>query len=161
MSVEEQRIRVTGPQGLPEARLIHLRLAEQMRQVAEWNVELVLVNSHDGGCAYQLHAGIFRRLCSNGLVISDTRFEAIRFRHAGVNPDEVIQSSFRLVDFIPGVAGLIERFRGRELSATESIAFARTALTMRYGNLDAAPVEAETLRNRGGRKTPTRTCGRR
>jgi len=39
-------------------------------------VELVLLNSHDAGCAYQIHAGIHRRICSNALVISESGFQA-------------------------------------------------------------------------------------
>ena len=37
--------------------MVRFRRAEQMQTLDEWNVELVLLNSHDAGCAYQLHAG--------------------------------------------------------------------------------------------------------
>jgi len=63
--VEEQRIRTEARRGF-QKHLVRFRRAEQMETLDEWNVELVLVNSHDAGCAYQLHAGIFRRRCSNG-----------------------------------------------------------------------------------------------
>ncbi|MBV8275090.1 MAG: DUF932 domain-containing protein, partial [Verrucomicrobia bacterium] len=32
--------------------------------------EVVLVNSHDKSSAYQLHCGLFRLVCTNGMVIS-------------------------------------------------------------------------------------------
>src|SRR5512139_3984536 len=83
VAVEEQRIRSEARRGY-QKHLIRFRRAEQMETLDEWNVELVLVNSHDAGCAYQLHAGIYRRICSNGLVMSDGSFTAIRFRHAGL-----------------------------------------------------------------------------
>ena len=63
-------------------------------------VELVLVNSHDAGCAYQLHAGIYRRICSNGLVVSNGSFTAIRFRHTGLLGGEIVQASLRLLNSI-------------------------------------------------------------
>ena len=113
--------------------------------VAEWNVELVLLNSHDRGCAYQLHAGIFRRICSNGLVISEGSFEAIRFRHSKLDTDEVVQASFRLLEYVPKVGELVNRFRYRALEARESLALAEHALVMRYGSLEKAPVEVDTL----------------
>ena len=69
VDVEEQRIRREARRGF-QKHLVRLRLAAQMETLDEWNVELVVVNSHDAGCAYQLHAGIFRRICSNGLVTS-------------------------------------------------------------------------------------------
>ena len=142
--VEEQRSRTEARRGY-QKHLLRFRRAEQMQTLDEWNVELVLLNSHDKGCAYQLHAGIFRRICSNGLVLSELSFEAIRFRHAGLLADEVVQASFRLLDFLPRVGELVNRFRSRELEPRESLEFARHALLLRYESVEAAPVEPETL----------------
>src|SRR5215471_20892423 len=76
---EQQRARTAAKVGF-QKHLLRFRLAEQMQTLDEWNAELVLTNSHDAGCAYVMRIGIFRRLCSNGLVVSDDSFEAIRFR---------------------------------------------------------------------------------
>jgi hypothetical protein len=144
VSVEEQRIRNEARRGF-QKHLIRFRLAVQMTTLDEWNVELVVVNSHDAACAYQLHAGIFRRICSNGLVISDSDFQAIRFRHAGLDPDEVVKASFGLIEFMPRVGELVNRFRSRALAGSEAYDFARHALLLRYESLEEAPVEADTL----------------
>ena len=37
--------------------LIRFRQVEQMQTLDDWNVELLLLNSLDAGCAYQLNAG--------------------------------------------------------------------------------------------------------
>lgn len=144
VNVEEQRIRNETRRGF-QKHLIRFRRAEQMETLDEWNVELVLINSHDKGCAYQLHAGIYRRVCSNGLVLSEGSFEAIRFRHAGLLADEVVQASFRLLDYVPKVGELVERFRARTLEVRESLALAGHALVLRYASLAAAPIDSETL----------------
>ena len=144
VDVEEQRIRTEARRGF-QKHLLRFRRAEQMATLDEWNVELVLVNSHDAGCAYQLHAGIYRRICSNGLVLSEGSFTAIRFRHAGLEPDEVVQASLRLIEFMPRVGELVNRFKARRLDAAESRRFAETALLLRYPSLAEAPVDAETL----------------
>lgn len=144
VAVEEQRIRNEARRGF-QKHLIRFRRAEQMETLDEWNVELVLLNSHDAGCAYQIHAGIYRRICSNGLVLSQDSFEAIRFRHAGLLAEEVVQASFRLLDYLPKVGALVERFRARALDARESLALAGHALVLRYASLDAAPIDPETL----------------
>lgn len=144
VNVEEQRIRNETRRGF-QKHLIRFRRAEQMETLDEWNVELVLVNSHDRGCAYQLHAGIYRRICSNGLVLSEGSFEAIRFRHAGLLGDEVVQASFRLLEYVPKVGELVQRFRARALDVRESLDLARHALLLRYPSVELAPVEAETL----------------
>ena len=38
---------------------------------------VVLVNSHDKSSAYQLHCGLFRLVCTNGMVVSDGTFQRI------------------------------------------------------------------------------------
>lgn len=144
VDVEEQRIRKETRRGF-QKHLLRFRRAEQMETLDEWNVELVMVNSHDAGCAYQLHAGIYRRICSNGLVISEGGFSAIRFRHAGLEPEEVVRASLRLMDYIPKVAGLVQKFRARLLDSRESLGFAEQALLLRYPGLPEAPVDPETL----------------
>jgi hypothetical protein len=144
VDVEEQSIRNEARRGF-QKHMIRFRRAEQMQTLDEWNVELVLLNSHDRGCAYQLHAGIFRRVCSNGLVMSEGSFEAIRFRHSKLDTDEVVQASFRLLEYLPRVGELVNRFRCRALEARESLALAEHALVMRYGSLQKAPVEVDTL----------------
>ena len=144
VAVEEQRIRSEARRGF-QKHLLRFRRAEQMQTLDEWNVELVLVNSHDAGCAYQLHAGLYRRICSNGLVIPDGQFETIRFRHAGLEADAVVQASFRLIDYMPRVSGLVERFKGRVLDEREQRQFAEAAVLLRYPSLAAAPVDPLTL----------------
>ena len=110
-AVEEERIRSEArPRRGVQKHLLRFRRAEQMETLDEWNVELILVNSHDAGCAYQLHAGLDRRICSNGLVISDGQFETIRFRHAGLEAEEVVRASFRLIDYMPRVGEMVNRF---------------------------------------------------
>jgi len=144
VSVEEQRSRIESKRGF-QKHLIRFRLASQMASLDEWNVELVLINSHDAGCAYQLHAGLYRRICSNGLVCSDTSFEAIRFRHAGLEAQEVVQASFRLIECMPRLSGMVQRFRGRSLEGETARRFAAQALQLRYPSLAEAPVEPSTL----------------
>ena len=144
VEVEEQRIRNELRRGF-QKHLLRFRRVEQMATLDEWNVELVLLNSHDRGCAYQLHAGIYRRICSNGLVMSEGSFEAIRFRHSKLETDEVVRASFRLLEFVPKVGELVKRFRDRLLDAHESLELAHHAVLLRYPSLDASPVEPETL----------------
>ncbi len=144
VAVEEQRIRTEARRGF-QKHLLRFRRAEQMETLDEWNVELVLVNSHDAGCAYQLHTGIYRRICSNGLVLSDSQFESIRFRHAGLEAEQVVTASLRLLDYMPRVAELVSRFRSRVLDQRESQQFAEQAVLLRYSTLAEAPVDAATL----------------
>ena len=142
VQVEEQRPRKVERLGF-QKHLIRFRQVEQMQTLDEWNVELVLLNSHDAGCAYQLHAGIYRRICSNGLVVSEAGFEALRFRHSGLDPVEVVRASLRVIEFMPQVSRRIQDFRMRSMSSGEQLAFARAALAVRFE--EDAPVDPGSL----------------
>jgi hypothetical protein len=45
--------------------------------------QILLTNSHDGGNAFTLSAGIFRLVCSNGLVIKTEDYGSARLVHKG------------------------------------------------------------------------------
>jgi hypothetical protein len=144
VAVEQQRVRTATRFGF-QKHLIRFRRAEQMNTLDEWNAELVLTNSHDAGCAYVLRVGIYRRICSNGLVVGADSFESIRFRHAGLQASEVVQASYRILEYLPKVGTLIDRFRDRTLTPSEAEGFARQALLVRFESLDVSPVEPATL----------------
>src|SRR5260221_1494852 len=68
---QEQSIRTEARRGFQKhvvrfARVEHLQTWEK-NQVRP---EVVLVNSHDKSSAYQLHCGLFRLVCTNGMVVS-------------------------------------------------------------------------------------------
>lgn len=125
--------------------LVRFRLARQMNELDEYNVELLLTNAHDGSSAYVLNAGIFRRICKNGLVVSDASFEALRFPHRGLNPDRVAEGSMELANRIPSIVRRVGDFSRRLLSQGEQEAYAEEALALRY--TQNPPVRAGSLLN--------------
>jgi len=91
---QEQSIRTEARRGFQKhvvrfARVEHLQTWEK-NQVRP---EVVLVNSHDKSSAYQLHCGLFRLVCTNGMVVSDGTFQRISIKHSGFNPESVIEAS--------------------------------------------------------------------
>ena len=51
--------------------------------------QILLTNSHDGKNSFTFTAGLFRMVCENGLVISDTQFEDVKMRHMGYSFSEL------------------------------------------------------------------------
>lgn len=47
--------------------------------------QILIVNSHDGSSSFQFRAGIFRLICSNGLVVCTENFGKTCLRHSGYN----------------------------------------------------------------------------
>jgi hypothetical protein len=144
VAAEQQRVRLEARRGF-QKHLIRFRRREQMETLDEWNPELVLTNSHDASCCYVLQVGIYRRICSNGLVVSDESFEAIRFRHSRLTTDAIVLASFEVLTFIPKLGGTVARFRSRQLTSGQATDFAAQALLLRYGSLEEAPVEPASL----------------
>jgi hypothetical protein len=103
--------------------------------------ELVLLNSHDGSSSYQLISGIFRFVCSNGLIAGDV-FNDVRVRHSGRVVDDVIEGSFRVLENTNEIMSRIDTYKAITLSQPEQQVFANAALQLRW---DEAPVAPERL----------------
>jgi hypothetical protein len=94
--------------------------------------EIVLLNSHDGTSSYQLHAGLFRFVCSNGMVVADTCITQQRIPHKGDIVDNVIEGVYSIVEDLPEVVGQVEAFRSLNLSADEEQIFGQAAMALRW-----------------------------
>src|SRR3546814_13359683 len=74
--------------------MLRLRHASQING-AEAN-EIVLQNSHAGTSSYQMLAGMFRFVCSNGLVCGDTVAD-VRVPHKGDVATHVIEAAYEVL----------------------------------------------------------------
>jgi hypothetical protein len=68
---EQQSVRTEARRGF-QKHLIRFARAEHLGSWEKNPVrpEVVLLNSHDKSSAYQLHCGLFRLVCTNGMVVS-------------------------------------------------------------------------------------------
>src|SRR5882762_7334975 len=82
-------------------------------------LEAVLINSHDGTSAYKLMCGIFRFVCSNGMVVADSLLESINIRHTGNVIEEVVAGSNRILENGPRVMDTVQAWKGIQLSQPE------------------------------------------
>ena len=124
--------------------MLRLRHASQI-DAAEAN-EIVLLNSHDGTSSYQMLAGVFRFVCSNGMVSGDTSSD-IRVRHSGDILNNVIEGAFKVMEDFERVDGQMNGMKALSLNEGEQGAFARAALALRYDTeLAPSPItEAQLL----------------
>jgi hypothetical protein len=144
VSALEQSVRLDARRGY-QKHVIRFQRADQIGQILEYRPEVCLMNSHDRSSAYQLHAGLFRFVCSNGLIVADSTFEHISIRHSGFNPDKVIEASFRVLENIPQLVESVESFRARRLTIDEQRRFAYSALVLKYDEIAKAPVGPDKL----------------
>ena len=142
--VSEQTVRLEIWKGF-QKHMIRFQRSDLIARDAEYSPEICLVNSHDRSSAYQLHAGIFRMICGNGLIIADSTFERVSIRHTGFSPSMVVDASLKVLDSLPQLTDAVESFRARRLTPAESKAFAESAILLRYDDLKAAPISPEKL----------------
>ena len=140
----EQRIRTSDRQGF-QKHMIRFARVDDLRRTQAERPELVLVNSHDRSSAYQLHAGIFRFVCSNGMILADSVFARISIMHVHFEPSKIIEASFEIVREMPAIADLLEGYKARQLTTVERTAFGEAALILKYDSLEKAPVGAEKI----------------
>lgn len=115
-----------------------LRLRHQSLTTASDEVpEIILLNSHDGTSSYQLLSGIFRFVCSNGLIAGDV-CDDIRVRHSGNVVDNVIDGATRVLDNIQLVTDRIDTYKAITLSQDEQHVLAKAAAQARWG--DESPI---------------------
>lgn len=98
--------------------------------------ELLLTNSHDGKNAFHLRVGLYRLVCSNGLVIADDEFSNVSIRHMGYTFDELRTQVLGMIDTLPNLVNKINTFRNTELSEDKITEFAVKAAMLRWKNQD-------------------------
>ena len=94
--------------------------------------QLLLTNSHDGGNAFTLSAGIFRLVCSNGLVLKTEDYGTSRLVHKGYS-FEAIQDLVN--DFVATIDETLTRITAMkevELTKAQQMEFAKAAALLRF-----------------------------
>jgi hypothetical protein len=96
--------------------------------------EVVLVNSHDGTSAYKLMAGIFRMICTNGMIVCESSAGELSVPHKGNIVDRVIEGSFEIIGQSQKALGTIDTWQQLRLTAGEQAAFSEAAHTLRFAD---------------------------
>jgi Domain of unknown function (DUF932) len=115
--------------------MIRFRSAAALSQTAvvgDSVLEAVLINSHDGTSAYKLMCGIFRFVCSNGMVVADSLLESINIRHTGNVIGDVIDGSNRILENGPRVMNVVNDWKRLQLTMPEQKLLAESAHSLRF-----------------------------
>lgn len=110
--------------------------------------EVILVNSHDGTSAYKLIAGMFRLVCSNGLMIAESTTASLSVRHKGNIVAEVVDASNQIIEGSQKALATATEWSHLQLTDGEQKAFAEAAHTVRFADSEgkvSTPITAEQL----------------
>ena len=106
---------------------------------------ILLTNSHDGMQAFKFSVGIFRLVCSNGLVIADEQFSDFKIKHKGYTFGELRNVVKQAVEDLPNRVQVMNDMKNRILSEEEKRKLALDAMLIRAGvktlNYDEETIE--------------------
>lgn len=94
--------------------------------------ELVVVNAHDGTASFWLKAGVFRLVCSNGMIVSEAVFASIKIRHINYSYDAVRDAVFQYAAQMPQITQKVHELQAIDLDETLKLTFARQAVALRF-----------------------------
>jgi hypothetical protein len=124
---------------------------ERELKVADTCLEVYLRNAHDGTASYEIGAGLFRLVCSNGLTVDSGTIEAVRVRHCGNRErqlHQVVEGAHAIVAHAPLALEAPRVWPTILLSRDEQMVFAKAAHTVRFGDSNGhteTPITAEQL----------------
>jgi len=139
VSASEGRTRNEDFEGF-QGHMIRLRNARQIPKINDTHVELVVQNSHAGFTSFKFMAGLFRLICSNGLVIADKTFESKRITHVSYEASKVLEIVAELADNTSSIANRIHEMVNTDLTEKQQLEFASRAAEVR-GWKKAEPIE--------------------
>jgi len=94
--------------------------------------QILLTNSHDGKNAFTFTAGLFRLVCSNGLVIADEKFNDVKMRHMGYTFEDLQVQIKDMVEQLPLTVESMNKMKAVELNVKQMKALAEKSLTTRF-----------------------------
>ena len=103
--------------------------------------ELLLTNSHDGTTAFKLDVGIFRLVCSNGMVVKSQDFGSMRVRHYGYDFETIKGAVNGLVEQIPDYLKQVENMKEQKLEREQMLEFARQAAMLRMTKVNEEAID--------------------
>ena len=93
--------------------------------------QVLLTNSHDGKNSFKFQAGLFRMICSNGLVIATTEFNSMKIRHMGYEFGELQTTIKELVAKLPLTIESLNKMKNTELNEEQVLNLAKSLIEIR------------------------------
>jgi hypothetical protein len=132
-------------QGVYGKHSVRLRNAD-LPKVGDSLVEAIITNSHDGRTKLQVGAGLYRLVCSNGLVVPMQEMVNINQRHMNIQMDEVYQITEKFLEISPMIERSVNRMMEKTMSMDEKIDFTTKAIGTRWKNTeDISTLTLETI----------------
>jgi hypothetical protein len=115
--------------------MIRFRRKDRVPMLGEVHPEVVLVNAHDGSSSLKLMAGLFRLVCSNGLIIANANFGQETIRHSRKTAaEDSIEAAHRILAAAESAEFVISAMMSTNMSEDDQLCFATAGHAIRFGD---------------------------
>ena len=112
-----------------------------MKEVGSLTPEIILINSHNGSSSLKLMLGLFRLVCSNGLIISTSTMMEVTKRHSG-EPEEILRIIYESGKEFPDILNRVSEYQTLKLSNNQKVEFATKAIEFNWGVNSIIPTDS-------------------
>ena len=141
VSVSQSSVRDEEKEGFQQ-HLVRFRHFDDLLHTQENAVELLLFNSHDRSKSFTISAGIYRYVCSNGLVLADSVFDSYKIKHIGDRNSDVANAIAKITAIKDTLMNRVAKFESIPLTRHEKESFARSSLSLRFEpHLEVNPLD--------------------
>lgn len=139
MESDDPRTRITDSHGNPEAK-----------------VRIIIQNSHDGFNSFRFMMGVYRFICSNGMVVADAQFADFSIRHINYSFEELRGIVAEVMNQVPATIDKMNMMNATVLTDEQKREMAVETYKIRkgFGAEDKVNVDDRTLEDL---LTPMRT----
>lgn len=94
---------------------------------------IILTNSHDGFNSFKFMVGLFRLVCSNGLVVCNNQMVDMSIRHINYDFEELRKIVASAIEQVPGIVNTMNEMRTIMLTDEQKTALATEVVKIRKG----------------------------
>ena len=76
---------------------VRMRHESYLKEINGSVPEIMVINANDGSSSLRMEAGLFRFVCSNGLIVKSQEIQSARIRHVDVTAERVLEEANRVI----------------------------------------------------------------
>lgn len=104
---------------------------------------IILTNSHDGFNSFKFMIGLFRLVCSNGLVVCDNQMVNMSIRHMNYTFEELRMVVKTAIEEVPNIVNTMNEMRNIQLTDEQKQELATEVIKIRKGIEENETYEVE------------------
>lgn len=128
-----QAVQVRGKndmRNLTNRHLLRFRHVDSKPILNGTHPEILIMNSNNGATSFFMNAGLYRMVCSNGMVVDEATFETRKYSHKQGSIGEIIEGTYEVLSSVEEIADQSKRYNGMLINQAKREEFALRCLSV-------------------------------